>query len=362
MRSTTNKIIDQDVLSYLKVDTRELIRYDNVLDFITVGLGIGDYLRTRLAFLLLDVHGEICWHCSDKKLVPNIHEMTLGQFRDKFVLMHNGECPVCHRTTLDLIREHLWTVPEKACWLLGQRSGKDWVLAYAALYAEYRLLVLERDHVRLTPTEYFDIACEGPLSCTVAGSKLNVDATISCMDILRTNSTWFQHYFEIMDMYGEKAGTPLYENTKHFVRYHNNVIVYGEVLGDVGHVRGNTRFFTVCPELAWCQNNDGNYMDVSQHIESIKNGMKTVQIKSKESTVRFNHSPYPLLLVATSPRSKADIAHVLETEALFDRRTHFTRNAIWEVSPDVTQTQIMGPEHPGGTYAQKMRDFACVIV
>ena len=343
------------------VDTRDLYRYDNILDFVATGLGQDKYIHTRIAFLLLDVHGEICWHCSDKSDVPVVHELTLDQFKDRFALTENGVCPRCKRTRFDRLRQGLWSVPNVACLMLGQRSGKDIASVFALLYAEHRLQVLEHNGRRVTPSEFYGLS-NLKLACTTVGMSAQNANIVDYAHNFRTHSEWFQTYFSIISMYEAKYGIELHKNTKHHIRYHNNVNVYAESASDYRLLRGATRFMTIIPESSWLYTEKASSIDDVVDLEPIlttlDTGNKTIRNASRSLSLNGVDAPSPLILTTTSPRSGDDFAHQLEKKSYFDRSIYFARHATWEVNPRYKKENLFaGPD----VLSKDMRDFACIV-
>lgn len=351
----------------IKVDTRELYKFDNILDFIETGLEFRtldgtNTIFTRTAFLLLDMHGEICWHCSKRSGVSHVHEMSMGQFRDNFMLLKNGVCPHCKRTRFDLIREQKWTAPHTGCLMLGQRSGKDFLGALALLYAEHRLQVLEKDDVRVDPHEFYSLR-PGKITCTCVGTPLSNSTFLDYAHTLRSRSEWFQTYFTIIEMYEAKHGIELHKNTKYHVRYHNDINVFAELAASVPNLRGSTRFMTYLPESSWVYSesatSDTGLVDMLSVHDAVSNGSKTMRNAYQNVIQQVPDAPSPLILTATSPRALDDLAHTLERKSYFDRGIYFARHPTWEVNHSTSKETLLSDK--GTSMANNLRDFACLV-
>lgn len=332
------------------IDTRDLIAYDNILDFILSGLHTS--VHTRIAFLLLDIHGEVCWNCSNQKDVAGIHELTLDEFQDKFVLMKHGVCPRCKHSMLDMIKTNMWTAPHTVCLTLGMRTSKQLLQCYDILYREHQLLVLEKDKQRVDPSQYYEMDASLTCSCLAEGS-LGLEFS-SLITELRNNSQWFSAYFEIMDHHRIQHGD-LYSKTPYRVSYHNNATTILESPDHIPQLRGKTRSVAVVPEAAWQMSKKTyEFIDMVPVFECLKNSLLTMRSAFNKAVKEYGHAPVPHVLTVTSPRDTKDITSVLEESSWFDRSIYFVRLPTWEV--DNTQnreTLLTGSK-------QDLRDYACI--
>lgn len=331
----------------------DLRRFGNILEFVTQGLN--QTIRPRMAFLLLDIHGEVCWNCSKQSDVAGIHELTLDQFKDKFVLLENGVCPHCKNTMLDMIKMNLWTAPHVVCLAMGMRTAKQLMMCYDLLYREYQLLVLEKDGKRVSPSQYYGMNDLSLVCSCVADGSMRGDVA-NTLTLVRNDSSWFSDYFAIMDLQRVRFDAPLYDRTMYGVSYHNNVATKLESPTSIAQLRGVTRISAIVPESAWqMSKHSDEYIDMVPVFECLKTTTLTMR-KAFNTAIKANgHAPVPHVLTVTTPRCIGDITTVLEEASWFDRSIYFARLPTWEVNPDLSRQALIS-EHS----KQDLRDYACI--
>jgi hypothetical protein len=345
---------DRDM--HVDICTGDLPKYDNILDFAVNGSNFPMF--TRMAFLLLDMHGEVCWFCSKHEDAASVHDLTLSQLQDKFALMKHGVCPRCRRTKFDMIKHGVWNLVNQSALVLGLRSGKAYLGILAILYAEYRLQMLQARNSKISLAEHYGIDISTKFVCSVLGTPRINSALLEIIQHIRNDSSWFKLYSDIVRMHEVKTGIVLFTNTRNHVQYHNNVHFYAEDILKLDRIRGRTRCVAYIDESSWISDETGNFIDVEPVFKAAVVGTKTLLNTSRSKMASGDFDiPTPLVITATSPRCKNDLVHILEANSWFDRSIYFAKHPTWEINAKQSRDQLLGESRD----LRDLRDYACEL-
>lgn len=196
--------------------------------------------------------GEICYFCSDKDFMYQMYDQSIGEINDRIVFTRYSRCPKCQRTRFDFVKNNKWLFPESLIAVLGQRSGKNYLLGQLACYQLHRFLTLEIDGERTAPNKYFRTG-PGMLTMTFTAATLG-QAMRNIWNVFQPmvkSSPWFLEYFKYLRYAGKKIGEELLLDNATFLRFRNKLIDVACQAPDQRTLRGPTRIGFGMDELCW---------------------------------------------------------------------------------------------------------------
>lgn len=186
--------------------------------------------------------GEICYFCSHQDFMYQMFDQDIGEITDRIVFTRYSKCPKCGRTRFDFLKHQKWYFPEALVAILGQRSGKNYLLAQLACYQLHRFMTLEQDGERVGPHKYMHLG-PGMLTMTFTAATLG-QAMRNIWNVFQPvllAGPWFQEYFKYLDYHGKKMGEELYANNSTYLRFRNKLIDVSCAAPNQTTLRGPTR-------------------------------------------------------------------------------------------------------------------------
>lgn len=196
--------------------------------------------------------GEICYFCSDKDFMYQMYDQNIGTINDRIVFTRYSICPKCKRTRFDFVKNNKWLFPESLIAVLGQRSGKNYLLGQLACYQLHRFITLEIDGERVAPNKYFRTG-PGMLTMTFTAATLG-QAMRNIWNVFQPmvkSSPWFNEYFKYLRYAGKKIGEELLLDNATFLRFRNKLIDVACQAPDQRTLRGPTRIGFGMDEICW---------------------------------------------------------------------------------------------------------------
>lgn len=196
--------------------------------------------------------GEICYDCSDKDFMYQMFDASLAEINERIVFTRYSKCPRCGKTRFDFIKHAQWIFPETLIAVLGQRSGKNYLLGQLACYQLHRFLTLERDGERVTPHKYMNLG-PGMLTMTFTAATLG-QAMKNIWNVIQPmiqQSPWFKEYFKYLKYHGTRIGEELIVNNSTYLRFRNKLIDVSCQAPNQSTLRGPTRIGFGMDEICW---------------------------------------------------------------------------------------------------------------
>jgi hypothetical protein len=287
--------------------------------------------------------GEICYHCSDADFMYQLFDQSLAEINEKIVFTRFGRCPKCQRTRLDFLKHQQWHFPESLIGVIGQRSGKNYLLGQLACYQLHRFLTFEVDGERVTPHKYMGLG-PGMLTMTFTAATLG-QAMRNIWNVFQPmiqNSPWFQEYFKYLRYHGNRIGEELIVNNNTFLRFRNKLIDVSCQAPNQSTLRGATRIGFGMDEICWHdvkqeeakagQSVLGSVRDV---YVALFNSLKTVRNASVK-LMRAGDFDVPTAYDwnISSPCHQNDIGMQMLRSADENKRIYSAHFATWEFNPE----------------------------
>lgn len=287
--------------------------------------------------------GEICYHCSDPDFMYQMFDQSLAEINEKVIFTRFGRCPKCQRTRLDFLKHQQWHFPESLIGVIGQRSGKNYLLGQLACYQLHRFLTFEVDGERVTPHKYMGLG-PGMLTMTFTAATLG-QAMRNIWNVFQPmiqNSPWFQEYFKYLKHHGNRIGEELIVNNNTFLRFRNKLIDVSCQAPNQSTLRGATRIGFGMDEICWhdvkqeeskaSQSVLGSVRDV---YIALFNSLKTVRNASvKLMKAGDFDAPTAFDWNISSPCHANDIGMQMLRSADENKRIYAANYATWEFNPE----------------------------
>lgn len=290
--------------------------------------------------------GEICYFCSHPDFIYQMFDQDTNTIMDNVVFTRYGKCPKCNRTRFDFIKYDKWMFPEALIAILGQRSGKNYLLAQLASYQLHRFLTLERDGKRVSPHEYMHLG-PGMLTMTFTAATLG-QAMRNIWNVFQPtllNGPWFQEYFKYLDHHGKKMGEELYSNNSTYLRFRNKLIDVSCAAPNQTTLRGPTRIGFGIDEISHhdintertAKKKESSVLGSADDIwTSLNNSLKTVRNAAKTLIMAGDYDvPTAYDWSISSPCHANDIGmRRLRMSETPRNRIFGAHYATWEVNPE----------------------------
>lgn len=289
--------------------------------------------------------GEICYFCSDNDFMYQMYDQEIGEICDRIVFTRWGRCPKCQRTRFDFIKHAKWFFPETLIAIIGQRSGKNYLLSMLAAYQLHRYLTLERNETRVIPSHYFPGLGPGYLTMTFTAATLG-QAMKNVWQVFQpmfASSPWFQEYGKYLNEHGKKIGEELYVNNSTYIRYRNKMIDISCAAPDKRTLRGATRILYGVDEVSWHdaeQEGSGKQkstvLGTAEEITtSLNNSLKTVRNAAfKLMSAGDYDCPNAYDISISSPCHANDIGMRTLRKSADNPRIFGAHYATWEFNPE----------------------------
>lgn len=209
------------MLRDLKIDDRDLPLAKNYYDWCTGGfIGKLHAPWVRQMIISLIFFGEVCPRCSKKSWLRDItnipKDLPLEGLVERVQLLEHGVCPSCGANKLELYKSGEMKIFQELVLVWGQRSGKSTSLAMMASYHTHRFL-------KLPPFGSLTTGMQASTPLTFSFVSLTYGKAVAVLwePVLSVidQCTWYKNYFELMDFYGKKYGTELYNKKLQFIRF-----------------------------------------------------------------------------------------------------------------------------------------------
>lgn len=287
--------------------------------------------------------GEICYFCSDQDMMYQMFDQSLSEITDKVVFTRYSRCPKCQKTRFDFLQHQKWYFPETLIGVIGQRSGKNYLLAQLACYQLHRFLTFEIDGERVTPHKYLGLG-PGMLTMTFTAATLG-QAMRNVWNVLQPmiqSSPWFQEYFKYLKYHGNKIGEELLVNNNTFLRFRNKLIDVSCQAPNQSTLRGATRFGFGMDEICWHDVKQEESKASASVLGSVKdvyialfNSLKTVR---NAAATRMRAGDYDVPTGydwnISSPCHANDIGMQMYRSADTNKRVCGVNYATWEFNPE----------------------------
>lgn len=287
--------------------------------------------------------GEICYNCSDPDFIYQMFDQSLAEINEKVVFMRYSKCPKCGRTRLDSMRHQQWTFPESLIGVIGQRSGKNYLLGQLACYQLHRFLTFEINGERVTPHKYMGLG-PGMLTMTFTAATLG-QAMRNVWNIFQPmiqNSPWFQEYFKYLRFHGNRIGEELIVNNNTFLRFRNKLIDVSCQAPNQSTLRGATRIAFGMDEICWHDVKQEESKASASVLGSVRdvyvalfNSLKTVR-NAATKLMRAGDYDVPTAYDwnISSPCHANDIGMQMLRSAEKNKRVFAALYATWEFNPE----------------------------
>lgn len=315
--------------------------------------------------------GEVCYWCSDVDFSYQMFDQSLGEINKKVVFTRYSVCPKCKRTRFDSLRHSKWFFPESLIAVLGQRSGKNYLLGQLSAYQLHRYLTLEIDGVRVAPSKYFGIG-PGMLTMTFTAATLG-QAMRNIWNVFQPmiqSSPWFQEYFKYLRYHGKKMGEELILDNSTFLRFRNKMIDVACQAPDQRTLRGPTRIGFGMDEVCWHdaniekaggQKNSGVLGSAEDIWTSLNNSLRTVRNAATERMKSGDYdTPTAFDWSISSPCHANDIGMRRLRLAENNPRIFAAHYATWEVNPQFKSGKEAFASDYAADEVKADRDFGAI--
>lgn len=351
------------MLRDLKIDDRDLPLAKNYYDWCTGGfIGKLHAPWVRQMIISLIFFGEVCPRCSKKSWLRDItnipKDLPLEGLVERVQLLEHGVCPSCGANKLELYKSGEMKIFQELVLVWGQRSGKSTSLAMMASYHTHRFL-------KLPPFGSLTTGMQASTPLTFSFVSLTYGKAVAVLwePVLSVidQCTWYKDYFELMDFYGKKYGTELYNKKLQFIRFtYKNLNLIPTHPGWEA-LRGETRFGAALDELGLfplpsgddsdqvegeddenggsnsAMSNDRKMANADEAHTSLNNSLVTVQEASLELLKEGKfHIPTGLMFGVSSPQSHRDKVMRLLRESQTEEGSKTMLGSqlpTWEVNP-----------------------------
>ena len=315
--------------------------------------------------------GEICYFCSDNDFAFQLYDQSIGEICDRVVFTRYSVCPKCKRTRFDFLKGGKWWFPEALTAILGQRSGKNYLLGQLASYQLHRYLTLEIDGVRVAPNKYFSTG-PGMLTMTFTAATLG-QAMRNIWNVFQPmiqSAPWFQSYFEYLKYHGKKMGEELLLDNSTFLRFRNKLIDVACQAPDQRTLRGPTRIGFGMDEISWHDANvekssgqkSAGVLGSAEDIwTSLSNSLRTVRNAATERMKAGDFdTPTAYDWSISSPCHANDIGMRRLRMAVDNKRIFPAHYATWEVNPDFKSGKAAFASDFAADEVKAERDFGAI--
>lgn len=315
--------------------------------------------------------GEICYFCSDEDYSYQLFDQEIGEITERIMFTRFGKCPRCGRTRFDFLRHRKWFFPEALIAILGQRSGKNYLLAQLACYQIHRFMTLEMDETRVSPHKYLHLG-PGMLTMTFTAVTLG-QATKNIWNVFSPvlhSGPWFQEYFKYLDHHGKKMGEELYTDNATYLRFRHKLIDISCAAPNQSTLRGPTRIGFGIDEICHhdvntehARKKDSSVLGSIESIHtSLNNSLKTVRHAGTELMKAGDYdAPTAYDWSISSPCHANDIG--MRRLRLADNgnpRIYGAHFATWQVNPEFKNGQADFAAEYAISEEEADRNFAAI--
>ena len=330
----------------LKDERLDVPRAANFMEFCASPSYLNFPAFPRMLQIASHLLGEICYFCSDNDFMYQMYDQSIGEITERVVFTRYSRCPKCGKTRFDFIQHAKWFFPEALIAVLGQRSGKNFLLGQLASYQLHRYLTLELDGERVSPHKYLRLG-PGMLTMTFTAATLG-QAMRNIWNVFQPMlqaSPWFQEYFKYLRYHGKKIGEELIVDNSTFLRFRNKLIDVACQAPDQRTLRGPTRIGIGIDEICWhdakVEESGGKGGGVLGSVEdihtSMHNSLRTVRNAAFERMKAGDFdTPNAYDWCISSPCHANDIGmqRLRMATPEINPRIYGAHYATWEVNPE----------------------------
>jgi hypothetical protein len=331
--------------SVFKTERLDVPRAANFMEFCQSPAYLNFPAFPRMLQIASHLLGEVCYFCSDKDYMYQMYDQSIGEINERIVFTRFSKCPKCGRTRFDFIKNNKWLFPESLIAVLGQRSGKNYLLGQLACYQLHRFITLERDGQRIAPNKYFRTG-PGMLTMTFTAATLG-QAMRNIWNVFQPMvkaSPWFDEYFKYLRYAGKKVGEELLLDNATFLRFRSKLIDVACQAPDQRTLRGPTRIGFGMDEIAWhdakveensAKKSAGVLGSAEDIWTSLNNSLRTVRNAAFELMKAGEYdTPTAYDWSISSPCHSNDIGMRRLRLAETNPRIFGAHYATWEVNPE----------------------------
>lgn len=362
-------LTDNEAEFLLEQERREFPRAANIMEFTYSSSYLNFPLYPRQLQIAGHLLGEICPYCSDKDFMYQMFDQSIGEINDRVMFTQYGQCPKCKRTKIDFIKADKFHLPQALIGIIGQRSGKNYLLSALANYQLHRFQTLEIDGKRVSPQKYFN---RGPGMLTMTFTAYTLGQAMKniwgVFKPMYMGSQWFKEYGKFLKYHGKRMGEELYANNSTYLRFMNKSIDVACAAPNQSTLRGPTRFFFGIDEVCWhnvrIEESGKKSSSVLGTIDEIwnplNNSLKSIRQAADKNILKgFFDTPTGLDVCISSPVHANDFGMRRLRISDQDRRVFGSHYATWEFCPDYTSRNDFASEYIANPINAE-RDFGAI--
>jgi intein/homing endonuclease len=158
---------------------------------------------------------------------------------------------------------------------------------------------------------------------------------------LYDSSPWFKEYHQLLDHYGEKLSTKLYEKQKTYLWYDTKRLTIYASGPDKSKLRGRTQFFSSVDELGWFLGDENAIkLNPDEICTALENALQTIRSATelKRKVLNDYNAPDALFVNISSPSAANDKIMRLVREKSPTR--YCFHLPTWEMNPCITRDSL----------------------
>ena len=335
--------MDKDVFDAVgQLDDSDFPRAANVYDFMIGSsyLAMSPY-AAQLLFALL-VMEDYCPDCSNLDYFHNYKvNDSYATVEDNICILEFGVCPECGRNKTDFLQEGKHKFYTDLALMLGQRSGKSYLIVALFAFMTHYILKLQNPQVVL------GVDATSALVSTVCSAKLLQAKNAMFKPLLSQMavSPWFQDYGEFLRVSRKKNGRELFALNETSIRFrHRNFDILLEAANGET-LRGPTRVNSAIDEFAHISDADpDSVLSATQVYTALRNSLKTIHGSSfgmLKAGVRHDLYPPAQFNLSSCCHARDPMVRQIARAKINPQILAITK-ATWEVNPKLPRSSFDG--------------------
>jgi hypothetical protein len=301
---------------------------------------------------------EICYSCSDEKYARNIPtDAKIDDIQDRVTFLEHGVCPKCKQTKFDMWNKYDCRKADTLALIAGQRSGKDYEIAFLYPYQDARMLKLR------SPAKALNIAPGTVLHSTFTATTFYQARDTTWAPYVENieKSKWFKMYHSMLDHVGHKKGKKLYDFGKEAIIWNYHGLTSAIKSPDVRNLRGVARRAANITELGWfyTKSKGSVRLDPDEVLNALSRSMLTMRAGYRQCLEQGKFdTPSIMLTVASSPSSIKDKAMRLLKESERNLNIYPAHYNVYQMNPGIKPEDLDGERI--ADYTAYKRDYLAI--